>query len=62
MIVAVWDDTPEAAVNLKLFLDGSDDYWVTSVTVVDKPHSYHWMPYRVGQAAKAEELAKKFEE
>ena len=36
-----WGDTPEAAVNLKLFLDGSDDYWVTSVTVGDKPHSYH---------------------
>jgi hypothetical protein len=26
------------------------------VTVGDKPHSYHWMPDRVGQVAKAEEL------
>jgi hypothetical protein len=43
-------------VNLKPFLDGSDDYGVMPVTVGDKPHSYHWMPYRVGQAAKAEEL------
>jgi hypothetical protein len=38
-------------VHLKLFLDGRDDYWVMPITVDDKPHSYHWMPYRVGQAA-----------
>jgi hypothetical protein len=49
-------DPPE---KLKLFLD--DDDWVMPVTVGDKPHSYHWMPYRVGQAP-AEELAKKSEE
>jgi hypothetical protein len=42
--------------------DGSDDYWVTPVTVGDKQHSYHWMPDRVGHAAKVEELAKNFEE
>ena len=28
-IVAVWGDTPESAVDLKCFLDGRDDYWVT---------------------------------
>jgi hypothetical protein len=55
-------DTLEAAVNLELFLDGSGDYWVMPVTVGDKPLGYHWMPYRVGQAAKADELAKKIEE
>jgi hypothetical protein len=32
------------------------------VTVGDKPHSYHWIPYQVGQAAKADEFVKKFEE
>jgi hypothetical protein len=28
-------------VHLKLFLGGSDDYWVMPITVADKPHSYH---------------------
>ena len=33
----------------------SDDYWVTSTSVGDPDHdsNYHWMPYQVGQAAKA---------
>lgn len=51
-IVAVWGDTPESAVNLKLFLDGSDEYWVSSTSVGDQDGRYHWMPYQVGQAAK----------
>jgi hypothetical protein len=37
-------------------LAGNDDCGVTPVTVGDKPHGYHWMPYCLGQAAKAEEL------
>ena len=55
VIVAVWGDTPESAVDLKCFLDGRDDYWVTSTTVGAPDHDgkYHWMPYQVGQAAKA---------
>jgi hypothetical protein len=59
MVVAVWGSTPESAVNLKLMLDGTDDYWVTSTSVEDEytdgrhtPGRYHWMPYQVGQAAK----------
>lgn len=54
MIVAVWGDKPESAVNLKCFLDGSDDYWVRSTAVGAPDHDgkYHWMPYQVGQAAK----------
>jgi hypothetical protein len=52
MIVAVWGTTPKSAVNLKLFLDGSDDYWVTSTSVGDEDGKYHWMPYQLGQAAK----------
>ena len=45
-IVAVWGDTPESAVDLKCFLDGRDDYWVTSTTVGAPDHDgkYHWMP------------------
>jgi hypothetical protein len=56
VIVAVWGNTPECAINGKLFLDGSDDYWVTSVSVGTENGSYHWMPYQIGQAAKTEEL------
>ena len=47
MIVAVWGDTPESAVDLKCFLDGRDDYWVTSTTVGAPDLD------AVGQAAKA---------
>lgn len=36
MVVAVWGSTPESAVNLKVMLDGSDDYWVTSTSVEDE--------------------------
>ena len=37
---------PESAVDLKCFLDGRDDYWVTSTTVgaLDHDGKYHWMP------------------
>ncbi|MBP1296635.1 hypothetical protein [Bradyrhizobium elkanii] len=60
MIVAVWGATPTSAVNLKLFLDGSDDYWVTSTNVgePDQEGKYHWMPYQLGQAAKTEAAEK----
>lgn len=65
MIVAVWGDSPDSAVNLKLMLDGTDDYWVTSTNVeetqLDGSHTagkYHWMPYQMGQAAKTEEALK----
>ena len=63
MVVAVWGNTPESVVNLKVMLDGSDDYWVTSTSIEDEradkdgnpvhtPGRYHWMPYQVGQATK----------
>lgn len=53
MIVAVWGNTPTCAVNLKLFLDGSDAHWITSVSVGEKDGDYHWMPFQVGQAKAA---------
>lgn len=67
MVVAVWGNTPASAVNLKLFLDGGDDYWVTSTSVeevqegssVHTPGRYHWMGYQIGQAAKTEALEAK---
>jgi hypothetical protein len=59
MVVAVWGDTAKAAVNLKLMLDGADDYWVTSTSVEDERDDgghtegrYHWMVYQKDQAAK----------
>jgi hypothetical protein len=42
MIVRVWGDTPESAVNLQVHLDGNDTYWATSRVVGD----YAW-PERV---------------
>lgn len=54
MIVKTWGDTPEASVNLKVFLDGTDTYWATSVHVGDKPGDFRWMPFQKGQAAKTE--------
>ena len=42
MIVAVWGDTPESAVDQKCFLDGRDDYWLMSTTVGAPDHGkYH---------------------
>lgn len=42
MIVKVWNKKL-GYVNGKLFLDGNDDYWVTSVSPGNEPHSWHWM-------------------
>jgi hypothetical protein len=56
IVVAVHGEQPDSYVNLKVMLDGSDDYWATSVKVSDgaQPGAYHWMPYQVGQAKKHE--------
>lgn len=62
IVVRVWGNTPDAAINGKVLLDGSDDYWATSVSVGDKPGSYHWMDYQKGQAAKAEKAESDLEE
>jgi hypothetical protein len=43
---------------LIVLLDGTDAYWATSRHVSEGavPGCYHWMPYQLGQAAKAEAL------
>jgi hypothetical protein len=46
MIVRVWGSTPESCVNGQVFLDGSDTFWATSVSVGFVPGSYAW-PARV---------------
>lgn len=56
-VVRAWGDTPESAINLQVYLDGNDVFWVTSATVSSKgeaePGRYHWMPYQLAQAAKS---------
>jgi hypothetical protein len=52
MVVAVRGDQPDSYVNLKVELDGSDNFWATSRKVGEGPGTYHWMPYQVGQAKK----------
>lgn len=44
MVVRVWDQSSGNA-NLKVMLDGSDDYWATSVVFdADKAaRTWHWM-------------------
>lgn len=55
MVVETWGgDKPDSLVNLKVELDGSDNFWATSRKVGEGPGTYHWMPYQKDQAAKAE--------
>ncbi len=42
VIVRVWGDSEQSAVNLQVLLDGTDTYWVTSRTVGDRPGTWHW--------------------
>lgn len=44
------------SINAKVFLDGSDDYWKTSISVSEgpEPGRFHWMAYQIGQAKKHE--------
>lgn len=42
VIVRAWGTSPGSSVNLKVLLDGSDDYWATSRTEGDGPGHWHW--------------------
>lgn len=44
VIVRVWGDTEQSAVNLQVFLDGTDAFWVTSVSVGEGPRRFAWPP------------------
>lgn len=44
-IVRVWGDTPQAAVNLKVQLDGQDDLWVTSRVCGEQNGMWLWPPF-----------------
>jgi hypothetical protein len=46
-IVAVWG---EKCVNLKVQLDGTDDFWATSVELGEGPHKWAW-PVLAGKSA-----------
>lgn len=39
IVVRVWSST---TVNLKVFLDGADDLWVTSRLEGERPGTWHW--------------------
>ncbi len=43
MVLRVWGDS--GCSNLKVILDGSDEYWATSVSFDDtkQPGTWHWM-------------------
>ncbi len=55
VIVNVFGDTPTAAVNLKVLLDGSDDHWATSRCNdhTKTPGSWHWSEFQQKVAAEA---------
>lgn len=42
VIVKVWGDSPNAAVNGQVMLDGDDTLWATSVSCGDKPGEFAW--------------------
>ncbi|MET9123026.1 hypothetical protein [Streptomyces sp. NPDC004528] len=46
MIVRIFGDTPKSAVNLQVFLDGSDSHWATSRTLGEGHFHWAW-PERV---------------
>ncbi|NUS78454.1 MAG: hypothetical protein HOV70_19960 [Streptomyces sp.] len=46
MIVRIFGETPESAVNLQVFLDGNDAFWATSRTLGEGPFHWAW-PGRV---------------
>lgn len=56
VIVRTWGDTPDAVVNLQVFLDGNDTFWATSRRCSEEPEpgEFHWMPYQKGQAARTD--------
>lgn len=41
-VVRVWGDSPEACVNLQVFLDGNDVYWATSASEGEANGMWHW--------------------
>lgn len=42
LIVRTWGNTSNAAVNGKVFLDGNDELWVTSVTCGEGQGHFAW--------------------
>ncbi len=68
IVVHVFEDTGTMPlINLQAFVDGSNDsvtkegdgtFWVTSAHYSGKPkdHTWRWMPFQLGQAAKTESV------
>jgi len=51
VVVRVWNTD---LINIRVMLDGTDDYWATSRHVSEDavPGCFHWMPYQKAQADK----------
>jgi hypothetical protein len=61
IVVETWNtQSAFGAINLKVQLDGPDDYWAQNVKPGGEPGTYQWMPYQKGQAAKTEEIMKQW--
>jgi hypothetical protein len=44
LIVRVWGDKPDSAVNGQVFLDAAETLWVTSVKCGEGPGTWSWPP------------------
>lgn len=44
IVVAVWGDTEESAINLNVQNDGEGSFWVTSATKGDNAGNWNWPP------------------
>lgn len=45
IIVSTWGDTPEAAFNVKVLMDGNaSDLWKTSTSIGEGEGTCHWPP------------------
>lgn len=45
LVVRCWDQgNPEGTVNGRVFLDGTDDLWVTSIHQGGEPGTWRWPP------------------
>lgn len=54
LIVRVWGDSPESAVNGQVLLDGNDTLWVTSVTAGEGGRRFSWPGLPAAQPASLE--------
>jgi len=42
IVVATWGETEDAAINVKVILDGIDTLWKTNILKGDEPGNWNW--------------------